>query len=68
MKKIPNKKFEKEKKKKKWGTELNKILNRGIWNGQEALKVMLNILSHHGNANQNNPAIPHYTLRIAKIK
>ena len=38
-----------------------RILNRGISNGQEALKEMFNILSHQGNANPNNPEIPSYT-------
>jgi hypothetical protein len=32
----------------KWGTGLNRILNRGISNGQEALKGMFNVFSHHG--------------------
>jgi hypothetical protein len=41
---------------KNWATELN----RGISNGQEALKEMFNILSHQRNANQNDPEIlPH---------
>jgi hypothetical protein len=35
-----------------------RILNWGIPNGLEALKEMFNILSHQGNANQNNPEIP----------
>ena len=38
-----------------------KILKREISNGQEALKEMFNILSHQGNANQNNSEIPPYT-------
>jgi hypothetical protein len=38
-----------------------KILNRGISNGQEAFKEMFNILSHEGNTNQNNSEIPPYT-------
>jgi hypothetical protein len=33
---------------KKWDTELNKILNRGVSNGQEAHN---DILCHWGNAN-----------------
>jgi hypothetical protein len=37
-----------------------RILNWGISNGREAPKEMFNILSHQGNANQNNPEIlPH---------
>jgi hypothetical protein len=32
----------------------------GIPNGGEAPKEMFNILSHQGNANQNNPEIPPY--------
>ena len=31
-----------------------RILNRGISNGQEGLKEMFNILSHQGNPNQND--------------
>ena len=41
----------------KWGTELNRILNRVILNSQEALKEMFNILSHQGNINQDYPKI-----------
>ena len=36
---------------KKWGTDLNKILNRRISNGQKTLKKMFNILCHQGNVN-----------------
>jgi hypothetical protein len=32
-----------------------RILNRGISNGLEAHEKMFNILSHRGNANQNDP-------------
>jgi hypothetical protein len=32
----------------------NRIVNRGILNGQEALKEVFNILSHQGNANPND--------------
>jgi hypothetical protein len=35
--------------------------NRGISNGQETLKDMFNILSHQGNASQNDSDIPSYT-------
>jgi hypothetical protein len=38
-----------------------RILNRGISDGQETLKEMLSILGHQGNVNQNNPEIPPYT-------
>ena len=38
-----------------------RILNRGISNGLNALKEMFNILSHQGNVNQNVPEIPPYT-------
>ena len=38
-----------------------KILKREISNGQEALKEMFKVLSHQGNANQNDPEIPPYT-------
>ena len=37
-----------------------RILNRGISNGQEALKEMCKVLSHQGNVNQNNFVIPPY--------
>jgi hypothetical protein len=47
--------------KKKSGTELNRILNRGISNGPEALKEMFNILSQQGNENQNDSEIALYT-------
>jgi hypothetical protein len=36
-----------------------RIHNRGISNGREALKEMFQVLSHQGNANQNNPEIPY---------
>ena len=38
-----------------------KILNRGIPNGQEALKEMFKVLSNQGNENQNDPEILPYT-------
>ena len=38
-----------------------RILNRGISNGREALKENSNILTHQGNANQNDPEILPYT-------
>ena len=38
-----------------------RILNRGISNEQEALKEMFKVLSHQGNASQNDPKIPLYT-------
>jgi hypothetical protein len=38
-----------------------KILNRGIPNGQEALKEMFKVLSNQGNASQNNSEVPPYT-------
>ena len=38
-----------------------RIHNRGVLNGQEALKEMFKVLSHQGNANQNNPEIPFHT-------
>jgi hypothetical protein len=46
---------------------VNRILNRGISNGQKALKEMFIMFSHHGNANQANPEIPPYT-RMCKIQ
>jgi hypothetical protein len=38
-----------------------RIINLGKLNGQEAPTQQFNILSHHGNANQNNPVIPPHT-------
>ena len=38
-----------------------RMFNRGILNGREALKEMFNILSHQGNVNQNDPEIPPHT-------
>ena len=31
-----------------------RILSRGTWNGREALKEMIEVLSRQGNANQND--------------
>jgi hypothetical protein len=45
----------------KWNTELNRILNRGILNGWEALKEMFKVFRYQGNTNQNNPEILPYT-------
>jgi hypothetical protein len=41
----------------KWGTELNRILNRGISNVWEELKEMFNILIYQGYTIQNNTEI-----------
>ena len=41
--------------------QVQRVLRRGISNGQETLKQMVNILSHHGNANQIDSEIPSYT-------
>jgi hypothetical protein len=38
-----------------------RILNRGIANGQKALKEMVNVFSHQENVIQNNSEIPSYT-------
>jgi hypothetical protein len=38
-----------------------RIHNRVISNGKEALKEVFKVLSDQGNANQNNPEIPPYT-------
>jgi hypothetical protein len=38
-----------------------RVHNRKISNDQEALEEMFNVLSHQGNASQNNPEIPPYT-------
>ena len=37
------------------------ILNRGILDGQEALKELFKVLTHQENANQNNSEVPSYT-------
>jgi hypothetical protein len=37
-----------------------RILNREIYNGQETLKEIFNILNYQGNANQNYYEIPSY--------
>ena len=44
-----------------WYRTKQRILNRGILNGQKVLKEMFNIITHQGNANQNDPEIPPYT-------
>jgi hypothetical protein len=38
-----------------------RILNRKISNGQEALKDLFKVLSHQGTVNQSDPKIPCYT-------
>jgi hypothetical protein len=38
-----------------------RILSRELLNRQEALKEVLNFLSHQGNANRNNSEVPSYT-------
>ena len=38
-----------------------RILNKGISNGHETLKQMLNILSTQGNANKNDAKMLSYT-------
>jgi hypothetical protein len=38
-----------------------RIHNGGILNGRKAFKEMFKVLSHQGNANQNEPEIPPYT-------
>jgi hypothetical protein len=43
------------------------ILERGIPNGQEALKRMVNILSHQENANQNVPEISPYSNQMEEL-
>ena len=45
---------------KKWGANLNRILNRGVSNGLATLKEVFNILSHLGTTNQNYFEIPSY--------
>jgi hypothetical protein len=47
---------------KKWGTELNKEFSIEEYQmAEKHLKKMFNILSHQGNAYQNNPEIPPHT-------
>jgi Tfp pilus assembly protein PilN len=45
-----------------------RILNRGVSNGRQAINEMLNILSQQGNANQNDPKIStlHQSERLRK--
>ena len=43
------------------GTDLNRIPNRRISNGQKTFKELFNIFSHEENANQNDSKIPSYT-------
>lgn len=50
--------IKKKKKKKNWGTELNREFKTKDSNGREALKDMFNILIHQGNASQNDPDNP----------
>jgi hypothetical protein len=38
-----------------------RIFNREVSNDQEALEEMFNILTHQGNASQNDSEIPFYT-------
>jgi hypothetical protein len=38
-----------------------RILNRGILNIWEALKEMVEVLSHQGSANESNPDISSYS-------
>jgi hypothetical protein len=52
----------------KWGTELNRILNRRISNGQEALKEIFKLISHLKNENQNDPEIVLHLSEWLKFK
>ena len=45
-----------------------RILNRRISNGQKILQKMFTVLSHQGNANQNNSEIHFTPVRLAKIR
>jgi hypothetical protein len=45
-----------------------RILSWGNSNGREAPKEMFNILSHEGNANQNDPEISTQIVRITMFK
>jgi hypothetical protein len=48
----------------KWGPNLNRDFStEDSQNGQEKLQEMFNILSHQGNANQNDSEIPSYKYR-----
>jgi hypothetical protein len=54
--------MKKTKKKKKWGSELNKEFSPEEYGMDEKhQKKMFSILNHQGNANQNNPEIPPHT-------
>ena len=52
----------------KWGAELKGEFSTKQSPGQEVLKEMLNLLSHQGNANQNDPDLNLIPLTVAKIK
>ena len=45
-----------------------KILKREISNGQEALKEMVKVLSHQGNANHNNSEVLLYPSEMVRSK
>jgi hypothetical protein len=54
---------------KKWDLRAKqRIHNRGILNGPEALKEMFKVLSHQGNVNQMTPRFHLTPTRMAKMK
>ena len=50
------------------GTELNKELLVEYYQMAEKHKEVLNILSHQGNANRNNPEIQPHTSQIGQVE
>ena len=51
-----------------WYRLKQKIVNRGISNGKEALKEMFNIITHQEHANQKSSRFLLTPVKIAKIK
>ena len=53
---------------KEWGRAKQRLLNQELLDSWEIAKEKLNILNHHGNANQNNPEIPPHTSQNGQKK
>jgi hypothetical protein len=54
---------------KKWATELSRAVSKEeIQMAQKHMKIMLTILGHKGNANQNHTKIPPHPFRMTSIK
>ena len=45
-----------------------RIINRGILNGQEALTEAFKVLKHQGNVNENNGGVASYTYQNSQDK